>query len=93
MPHVHCPSLTSLCFVLLSAVSSGCFVINLNISCLRKSKYLTTKNMPPIITNNDIYNNNNNNNHSNSNDNLKELAQELHCSCILKAPASSDFAC
>ena len=25
------------------------FVINLNISCLRKSKYLTTKNMQPII--------------------------------------------
>ena len=49
MPHVHCPSLTSLCFVSLSAVSSGCFVINLNISCLRKSDYLTTKNMQPII--------------------------------------------
>ena len=46
-----------------------------------------------MVTNNDIYNNNNNNNHSNSNDNLKELAQELHCSCILKAPASFDFAC
>ena len=46
-----------------------------------------------MVTNNDIYNNNNNNNHSNSNDNLKELVQELHCSFILKAPASFDFAC
>ena len=43
-----------------------------------------------MVTNNDINNDYNNDNHSNSNDNLKGLAQELHCSCILKAPASSN---